>query len=104
MKRTTILETRRVYRIDDQGTALVDKDNPEFTMRISDIPLGTEFSTHGSTPVLREEFDIRHACQLTLCFGERGEAYFSRENGQHLELFDCKDLRLKVTELPYAGH
>ena len=104
MKRTTKLETRRVYRIDEHGTALVDKDDPELTLRISDIPLGTEFSTHGSTPVLREQFDIRHACHLVLSFGERGEPYFARENGEHLELFDCKDLRLKVTELPYAGH
>ena len=93
-----------LYRIDIGGHPTLCATEFNHRVAVTDVLIGTEFRTQGSTDELRTQFDVRHACHLTLCFGDRGEAYFTRDNGEHIELRNCADLRLVVCELPYAGH
>lgn len=92
------------YRVDARGTLERCITNARDRVLISDIAIGTKFRTQGSTASLREKHAITHACLLEHHFDERGKVYFMRENGQHIELADCADLRLMVLELPYIGH
>ena len=98
------LVKRTIYRIDISTIPMLCDVCSDQRIAVADVALGTEFRTQGSTLVLREQCDIRHASHLTLHFGERGEAYFSRLNGEHVELVHCADLRVSLLDVPSAGH
>jgi hypothetical protein len=104
MSNTSTLVLGRLYRVDTGNILALCAIECEQRVSVSDVAFGTEFRTQGSTSDLREKFGILHACHLVIHFGERGEAYFIRENDQHVPLTDCNDLKLVAVELPYMGH
>jgi len=94
----------RSYRVDVQeGVALCAIDVNE-RIDFADLSPGTEFLTIGSTPSLREKFNITHAACLVLHFDERSVPYFSTAHEVHIEVLSCRDLRLTVVDVPHDGH
>ena len=92
------------YRVDIRnGIALCAIESNE-RIDFAEVSPGTEFTTKGSTPMLREQKCITHATHLVLHFDERAVPYFCTENDAHIEIASCEDLRLTVVDIPYMGH
>jgi len=104
MNAHTMLLRHSHYRLDVEGLPTLRAIDSEVSIAVRDIAIGTEFCTSGSTPLLRTQFDVRHAHSLTLQFDERGVAYFSSDRGEHIDLVHCADLRLTVVDVPYMEH
>lgn len=94
----------KTYRVDLSEVPALFSTTSSHHILLCDVPVGTKFTTYGSTPSLRENLNIIHGCSLALCFEEKGAAYFCRENGEYVEIASCADLRLTVLDVPGMPH